>query len=765
MKADGSSGFPGPVQHLTAAAACLLITAAFSFAVLWETGDRIPFDLYGVHYPNILYALRAVEDGHGLLWNRLQNCGQPFLPGTLVGLFYPLYWLFLWIDIDVGILVVAALQLAIGGFGTYLLARELGLSWAASLCGAIGFALGGTAIQVAGTQPTMVLGTYAWMPAALWLCERLLRRPGFGPGVGLAAVLAVQLLPGYPQVSLFTYQLIGLRVLYEVGLRPRSGLRLLATFGVVLALPPLLAAVQLLPMLEFASESLRSSPLSPEDLRPEGRGLTWDRFLEGLTWRWPPGAWTTFSALGLALAGPALLHPSARRAAVFWLLATALFFALSFDNALFALYQELPLGRLFRLNERFMYVAGFAIAVVGAIGADALIRGSREAQARAPRLALALVPGAAVLSALSATGLRAWEWGVLFGAAAACVIPARRGVATAIVPGLLLANLIALNRASYVSFQADPMLFAHADVFSVVQEGITLHDRVYQHGGYQDLGLMPKSGSVFGVAAIGDYEPQTSRRFAELSYKLTRGAANDLLGLNAFNDLQWRMAANVPLLDLMAARFWIIDTRHVEQSAILRAPGLRPVWRRGSVVVYLNPTALPRALYVPQAVVVEDPKAALNALATGALDPRRFAAIEAPPADGFLGEGANATGSAWIVLDRSEQVVVQTQASAAGFLFLSDQFYPGWSATVNESPAEILRANHAFRLVRVPAGPSTVVFRYRPASFWAGVGVSAGTAGALLVAAAARRWRQRSAPGRRDCSMASRRSFRRRPPP
>jgi hypothetical protein len=471
----------------------------------------------------------------------------------------------------------------------------------------------------------------------------------------------------------------------------------LPAFAVALALAPLLAAVQLVPMAEFARESVRSEALSAHDMRPPRLALTWAEFRRYLGMRWPPGFGSTFAGLALALVGPALLHPTRRRAAVFWLAAAALFFALSFDNWLFDVYQRLPMGRAFRHNDRFLYPSGFALAVAGAIGADALMQPGPEPRGAGVRRALVLAPGAALLWAMSPSGVWGFEWGLLAGVAAVAAAPPLRRFAVAIVPALLLANLTWVNRQPLFAYLDGAVFRDHADAFSAAE--VTLQDRVYVHGRHADYGLIRKSGSVFGVPVVDDYEPQTSRRFAELVYKLVHGARFELPGLTEFMYGTTRMATSRPLLDLLAARWWIVDRDEDRPGSVLAAGAQRPVWERGSIAVYENRSALPRAL-----------------------------------ADGFLGEAPGATGSARIASDRSEEVVVETQASAAGFVFLSDQFYPGWTATVNGAPAEILRANHAFRLVRVPAGASTVVFRYRPRSVWAGLAVSAGTVALVLAA-------------------------------
>ena len=91
-------------------------------------------------------------------------------------------------------------------------------------------------------------------------------------------------------------------------------------------------------------------------------------------------------------------------------------------------------------------------------------------------------------------------------------------------------------------------------------------------------------------------------------------------------------------------------------------------------------------------------------------------------------------GEVRIVSDQSETLIVDVNATEPGALVLTDQYYPGWTATVNGSPVRITRTNYAFRLVPVPAGKSRVVFRYWPQGLTLGVLISA--ASILVVALA-----------------------------
>ena len=80
------------------------------------------------------------------------------------------------------------------------------------------------------------------------------------------------------------------------------------------------------------------------------------------------------------------------------------------------------------------------------------------------------------------------------------------------------------------------------------------------------------------------------------------------------------------------------------------------------------------------------------------------------------------------------------------YLTGSDAYYPGWRATVAGQPAPLLRANHAFRAVPVPAGISEVVLRFVPTSLRMGLFLSllAAACTAGMLAATARQGARRT---------------------
>ena len=50
-------------------------------------------------------------------------------------------------------------------------------------------------------------------------------------------------------------------------------------------------------------------------------------------------------------------------------------------------------------------------------------------------------------------------------------------------------------------------------------------------------------------------------------------------------------------------------------------------------------------------------------------------------------------------------------------LFLSDNYYPGWKAYVDNKEVKIYRANYTFRSIYLPKGDHIITFEYDPMSF------------------------------------------------
>ncbi len=142
----------------------------------------------------------------------------------------------------------------------------------------------------------------------------------------------------------------------------------------------------------------------------------------------------------------------------------------------------------------------------------------------------------------------------------------------------------------------------------------------------------------------------------------------------------------------------------------------------GSAYIYRNAEALPRARLVGKPVYVTGETEAIEAVEKLGAEIESRLVVEDP--DRPLSPSATVEGTAHILRDEPERVDVQTDAPNDSYLTLADTFDPGWSATLDGRAVPIRPAWITFRAVFVPRGRHTLAFRYRPAGFSLGLGLS-----------------------------------------
>ncbi len=161
--------------------------------------------------------------------------------------------------------------------------------------------------------------------------------------------------------------------------------------------------------------------------------------------------------------------------------------------------------------------------------------------------------------------------------------------------------------------------------------------------------------------------------------------------------------------------------------------------RGGGYEVRARTGALPRAWIVDAAEVAPRP---LERLAQ--IDPRQVAVVDRDvglPATASSGS----TGSVTITRRDPDDVALAVHADRDGLVVLADRFSYGWTATVDDVPADIARADFVFRGVRVPAGTHRVDFHYTVPGRDRGLPITIAAAALATRRAAARGWGGRAA--------------------
>jgi hypothetical protein len=714
----------------------VIVGAASLFVVAFRMGEGQPgivaVDVYGYFYPNMLHALAALRDDGGLLWNPFQNCGQPFLGISETGLYYPLNAFFLLLPPQGALRAVLLVNLIIGGIGAYALGRELGMSAVAAVGTALSFILGNAAYHVTTWMPT-VQAPYIWMPLGMLFCERLVKGPTVRAALLLGLVLAAGLLPGHPQFVSFTCQLIALRLLWAVFDRSeRQHIPgAVGAFALAVMIMLLVAATQFLPSLEVIGESVRRHALDVLELAPQGVQTPSD--IARLIQRHDSLA--PFNVVPGFLAVLAIARGRGWRVPLFYFMAGALFLFLSLGvtTRIADVYFKLPFASVFREPARLRFVTGFCVAVLAGFAIDTLTQGSRSA--------LAIGAGTLAALAVGVGRLAPIEWAlagmVVIAALVAAAAPRVRTLSAAtMVAAIALASVVTPMWTMQRYLADDAPLRVHAGVFDRLRARLTPQDRAYfALPALFNAAFQEKSAMLFQIRSVTDYELELTQHYAEYSAMLRRSAPLRSVNEVYFPGAWQAKTVSWPLVYLAAGRYLVADRTYAKDLAVLPVGLLAPIDGDERLAVFELPGALPRAYYVPQLRIVDGGEAELRALAAAQVDPRHMALVDSATASVFTGiAGNDLTADVRFAIDDPEHVVLETVAPERGFVFLADQYFPGWSAQVNGQDTPIMLADHTFRLVEVPRGPVRIDFRYRPRLVWIGTLISGLT---LLIVVAA----------------------------
>jgi hypothetical protein len=519
-----------------------------------------------------------------------------------------------------------------------------------------------------------------------------------------------------------------------------------------------LAAVQLLPGIEAAAHGARGLPMSRDwlmafSLGPEclltmvmpglfggtaDGGFYWGRWLS-----WEMNAYIGIAAL--VLAAYALICERPRRiVACFALTAcVALLLALGKHARLTELLALTPLGGMFRGPAKFLLPFSLALSVLAAIGADRLLTGPSPKLRRL--IFCAAVPAAIALAILlSAPGsIASWQKAVLNSAeclpeakaTSASALPAIHDALQALI---LLAGLVGgymmfrrkSPAAAFVIFfivAADGVLFSRgfispAATFRAEESawpagaGAALRDAGGDRRAWAlDIPEMDDA-MLERVPVVEGIEPNPPARFHQL-FQTAQGSPVD----NAPSLYQIRSPGGP--LPLRTALGRVL----APEGTLPPSSQARVLWKENDWEILELQSSATRAVVVYRSGVARSPEEALKASLTA--DPRTTVVLEEESTSPAVSEveppatGARTT-SAGITEDTPDRIAVNADLEKPGWLVLRDNYFPGWKAEVDGAPARILRADYAFRAVALSAGSHRVVFRYRPGSFYWGIGVS-----------------------------------------
>ena len=699
-----------------------------------------------------------------------------------------------------------ALYFAIAGLATFGFLRELRLHRLACFLGAASHMF--TSFAIVYVRNLALHRSFCLLPLAMLCAERFVQRRSARSIAGMALVSGVQFLAGHPSfavvTAIATTVYVALRIGLQIG-RPsfsiaafaRAFVAPLGAWAGAIALGMAVAAVQVIPTVLHTEQSQRQGGLSFEaaveavTATPRGLGqlvfpyaYTQGDFLP------EPAAWGSFNPVPTAGMYCGLVCVAFAPAAVWWRrrrpdaaltlaasLAIALGFSLGPRAPFFPLLWSLPGMNGLRFPSRYLLWAAFCLCCLAAIGAHRLLGVGRIRMGRIGKLAPLLLVG---------VGL------ALFAAAIAWQLPAGRGGVAVSLAGfagvLLLGSLIVsttgrLQRS--LLFVAgglaigDLLLFralgGYAPTVPIADAltpppavGVLKHDVEP----FRVMSLFPTEDGAFFTSELRDYLQ------ADLCTIWGIDSADVFLSLFLKRNYAVRLSIVQEILQRpdsarkLASFLGAMNVKYLIAPSGIELAGWQREAELSRTTIWKNPAALPRAFLVGNVVpqqfelredwrrlsddrliryreAVADWSSRrvdaqiLDHVMASQIDYRTTAEVVA--ADAIVVEGIDPEATLETLPAGPDEMRFAVSSSKPAFLVISSSSYPGWSATVNGQPADLVQTNWVMSGLAVPAGKSAVVLRYTTPGFRAGQATSLA---ALLATGGILLWplRRRAAP-------------------
>ncbi len=703
-----------------------------SNAYLWE--DFLYHD-----YPSRNFAAVSMANGEIPLWNPFSFNGMPFLADIQKTVFYlpcaaltlfvsggrlSFYWLELMI----------ILHYVLAGIGMFYLARSFELRRVPALFAGAAYMLSGFMIAHAIHQYIITL--VAWYPLILLLFRKALA--GHWEWTFLCAlVLGHSTLAGFPQLTLYLYFFLLIFFIFELlttyggrDLISRPSLVATSKAAIIIILSVAVAAIQLLPTLEFADLTFRAQITYQK--ATEGQ-FSWEQFI---TFLYPkffgtagaggynyhgPGTywyyWETCMYIGvlpliLLVMSSMLVGKNKYIAFLFTFGMFAVLFALG-DNFIVHrfFFDFVPRFSTFRNPARMGVFLTFGAALLTGFTLQHILYGQKTPREsiRFRTMILALMGIGILTYLLLVSGLLTDMFGFLRDntIAAPILTNAFASLLICLVSGFLLLGIL-----------KGGFLFRWAGFAAT---GVFLIDMMV-FGGQQNNSKVNPTDYFNRAREVVDFIKQDSK--GELVRVNMRNQQGMLMDRNqGLMDRIMLMEGYTPLVlqrylppsrnwpqtcDMMNAKYRVAtDTLH-QALTLTRAS-----------------TYLPRAYMVYDARILVDSTSIFHFMQSDDFEPARTVVIDTDPGFALKDTSYSGQWQAQFTDYRLNSMALNVSTPKDGFLVFSEIYYPGWMAYIDGTPQIIYRADWNQRVIPIRSGFHRVELRFESRPFRNGMWITA----------------------------------------
>ncbi len=660
-------------------------------------------DVYRQLYPWKTLAVSQLRQGKLPLWNPYNFSGTPLLANFQSAALYPLGILYLLMSQIAAWTTLVALQPFLAALFTYLYMKRIGAKPYGAILAAISYGFSG--FMAVWLEYNTVGHVILWLPLMVLAIESLRQKPKPGWFVILALSNTAALLAGHPQV--YAYEAVFALIYAFVRLPKTSWVPGMTFFLLGIGI----AGIQLIPGMELIAFAARSphefsNVFTKILIQPwQVIAVAFPNIFGNPATRtyWPADTFVgKVTTIGLV---PLFFFLSAvRRKDIVtrWHIyaAAAVAILITANPVSFLLYQ-VPIPLISSSSPTLMaFLLAFSLSVSCGLGLDywmtdrhsvkkLIIRSAEVGLLFFVLLLAVMLPVFPSFHEHASVALRAIAYGGLVTAATlilfgiAVVFPNMRRYA--VIALILLQTLdVFVFFVRFNPFVPVQFVFPNQQILTFLKH--TSPDRYW---GYGTAGISANFATQYQLFSPEGYDPLYPKWYGQFLYSYRTGkpmetfdnaTRSDAAISSGFGDGGLSDPNKQTVLNALSVRY-ILDRTENGSTEKTFPPDIFTLaysfedWR-----VYENTHALPRAYISPE----------------------------------------SAKGTATILSYEPERIVIQTNASAASDLIVTDTYYPGWHAAIDGAPVTISRYDLALRRVAIPKGTHTVIMTYAPFTVAAG---------------------------------------------
>jgi len=717
------------------------------------------FDVIRLLYPEKEFSIRSFRNFELPLWNPYNFSGNPHIASLQSGTFYPLNIIFFIFPYLTAWTIFILLQPILTGIFSFLFARELKLGMKSSIFSALVFAF--SSYSIVWIEYGNIGHSTAWMPFALWVTLKNLKKPTILKSIAISLSLACAILAGYIQTAFYVFVfLLGFVIFHTFFIDKKDRSKKLSIFCLIFVLPILLSVAQLFPMIELFFQSARA-PYSLSSflklLIPPFHFVTMfvpDFFGNPATRNyWLSGTYIErVMYIGIIPLIFTLYSFFKKQNSTFWFFvisAIAVLF-LTFDTLIGKIIYSLQLPLISTaVPTRMMFIFCFSASMLAGFGLEAFIKN--------PDKKIFLK----VIGILSGIYLLLW----LFVFIAPAILDfswiqylqiSKRNL---VLPtGIFLISSIVLLGSFYVSkykkiiivfliilSMLDLFYFFHKITPFAPRETVYPQTEVLnQLKKIQEINRSWGYGSGYITTNLQTYEKIFSTDGYNALYLKRYG---EILS----SSMDGKIATSIPRSDPMIASGYggsdlrenkyrqrllnLLGVKYVlnkvdPQVSTVKANNqtfddstYKLIWQKAPWQVYENKEVLPRIFLVSSYAVEKDKNKIIQMIFDEKFDLRNKIILE-ENISSKMSFSNDQNAKVKIKKYTPNEIVLQTVSKTNMILFISDNYYPGWKVSIDKEFDKIYRADYSFRAVSIPEGIHEVRFWYSPVSFVFGMWIS-----------------------------------------